>query len=64
MEVCSFYYDKGLICHIKINSVLQSKIDKKYRMEDNDGRAHKHNIGEQVIFFSMLPGNNYIIKYR
>lgn len=37
MEICSFYYDKDLICHIKINSVLQSKTDKKYRMEDNDG---------------------------
>lgn len=29
-----------------------------------NGRANKHSIGEQVIFFSMSPGNNYIIKYR
>lgn len=25
------------------------------------GRSQKHDIGEQVIFFSMSPGNNYII---
>ena len=37
MDICSFYYDKDFICHIKINIILQSKIDKKYRMEDNGG---------------------------
>lgn len=26
------------------------------------GRGKKHSIGEQVIFFSMSPGNNYIIR--
>jgi len=27
-----------------------------------DGRGKKHNVGEHVLFFSMSPGNNYIIK--
>ncbi len=27
-----------------------------------DGHGKKHNVGEHVIFFSMSPGNNYIIK--
>ena len=27
-----------------------------------EGRGKKHNVGEHVLFFSMSPGNNYIIK--
>lgn len=27
-----------------------------------EGRGKKHNIGEAVLFFSMSPGNGYIIK--
>lgn len=29
-----------------------------------EGRGKKHNIGEAVLFFSMSPGNGYIIKSK
>ena len=27
-----------------------------------DGHGKKHNVGEHVLFFSMSPGNNYIVN--
>lgn len=54
---------------------LQSRISYQYLVhgDSNDywgdcvydfteGRGKKHNIGEAVLFFSMSPGNGYIIK--
>lgn len=54
---------------------LQTRATYQYlvRYESNDywcdcvydfieGRGKKHNVGEHVLFFSMSPGNNYIIK--
>lgn len=56
---------------------LQSRISYQYLVhgDSNDywgdcvydfieGRGKKHNIGEAVLFFSMSPGNGYIIKSK
>lgn len=56
---------------------LQSRISYQYLVhgDSNDywgdcvydfieGRGKKHNIGEAVLFFSMSPGNGYIIKRK
>ena len=56
---------------------LQSRISYRYLVHggSNDywgdcvydfieGRGKKHNIGETVLFFSMSPGNGYIIKSK
>lgn len=56
---------------------LQSRVSYQYLVhgDSNDywgdcvydfieGRGKKHNIGEAVLFFSMSPGNGYIIKSK